>query len=145
MENYNMGVHGYEESETGLFISEKDAYQYAMEHISQDDELRREYEQMVKEWFYSGNWTKHGFTTGEKVSWQSRAYEPVKTGNVIVEIPAGESAMVHVPQNAKRGHIKFDDISGRDRVLIAVAAGKCEQITHYYCPPISALNRKGTT
>lgn len=49
---------GYEEMGTGIFVSEEDAYDYAMERISQDDDLKQEFKEMVVEWFYSGNWIK---------------------------------------------------------------------------------------
>lgn len=73
---------------------------------------------------------------GQKVRWisQSGGSFTKKHGEVIAEIPAGESAMAHIPETAKRGHIKFGDISKKDRVLVAVPAGKDGQITHYYCP-----------
>lgn len=45
---------GYEEMGTGIFVPEEDAYQYAMERISSDEDLKREF----VEWFYSGNWIK---------------------------------------------------------------------------------------
>lgn len=45
---------GYEEIGTGIFVSEEDAYDYAMERISQDEDLIQEF----VEWFYSGNWIK---------------------------------------------------------------------------------------
>jgi len=46
---------GYEEITTGIFIPEKDAYDYAMERISHGtDEEKQEF----VEWFYSGNWIK---------------------------------------------------------------------------------------
>lgn len=39
---------------TGIFVPEEDAYEYALERISQDEDLKREF----VEWFYSGNWVK---------------------------------------------------------------------------------------
>lgn len=73
---------------------------------------------------------------GDKVRWESQAQGSwtEKNGTVIAEIPAGESPMSHIPKTAKKSHIKFDEISKRDRVLVAVPAGKDGQITHYYCP-----------
>lgn len=73
---------------------------------------------------------------GQKVRWtsQSGGSYTEKSGEVIAEIPAGESAMAHVPNTVKRGHIKFGDISTKDRVLVAFPAGKYGQIIHYYCP-----------
>lgn len=47
---------GYEEIGTGIFVSEEDAYSYAMERISQDEDLKQEF----VEWFYSGNWIRRG-------------------------------------------------------------------------------------
>lgn len=37
---------------TGVFVPEEDAYGYALERISLDEELKQEF----VEWFYSGNW-----------------------------------------------------------------------------------------
>lgn len=45
---------GYEEIGTGIFVQEEDAYEYALERISQDEDLQKEF----VEWFYSGNWIK---------------------------------------------------------------------------------------
>lgn len=45
---------GYKEIGTGVFVPEEDAYRYAMERISQDENLKQEF----VEWFYSGNWVK---------------------------------------------------------------------------------------
>lgn len=49
---------GYKEYGTGIFVAEEDAYQYAMERISQDEDLQKEFKETVVEWFYSGNWIK---------------------------------------------------------------------------------------
>lgn len=49
---------GYKEIGTGIFVPEEDAYDYAMERISQDEDLQKEFKEMVVEWFYSGNWIK---------------------------------------------------------------------------------------
>ncbi len=46
---------GYKEIGTGLFVAEEDAYEYALERISQDEEEKKEF----VEWFYS-NWVKEG-------------------------------------------------------------------------------------
>lgn len=43
---------GYKGIATGIFVPEEDAYEYALERISQDEELKQEF----VEWFYSGNW-----------------------------------------------------------------------------------------
>lgn len=46
---------GYSEIGTGVFVSEEDAYDYAIERISHStDEKKQEF----VEWFYSGNWIK---------------------------------------------------------------------------------------
>ncbi len=45
---------GYEEVGTRIFVPEEDAYDYALERISQDEELKQE----MVEWFYSGNWIR---------------------------------------------------------------------------------------
>lgn len=49
---------GYEEIGTGIFVPEEDAYEYAMERISSDEDLQKEFKEMFVEWFYSGNWVK---------------------------------------------------------------------------------------
>lgn len=43
---------GYLEITTDTFVPEKDAYEYALERLSQDEEERQEF----VEWFYSRNW-----------------------------------------------------------------------------------------
>lgn len=48
----NLSRAGYEEIGTGIFVPEEDAYKYAMERISWDEDLKSEF----VEWFYSGNW-----------------------------------------------------------------------------------------
>lgn len=46
---------GYEEIGTGVFVPEKDAFNYAVERLIQDgSEEKREF----VEWYYSGNWVK---------------------------------------------------------------------------------------
>lgn len=46
---------GYKEMGTGIFVPEEDAYEYALERLSQGcKDLKNEF----VEWFYSGNWTK---------------------------------------------------------------------------------------
>lgn len=45
---------GRKEIGTGIFVPEEDAYEYALERISLDDDLKKEF----VEWFYSGNWVK---------------------------------------------------------------------------------------
>lgn len=49
---------GYKEIGTATFVPEEDAYEYAMERISLDEDLRKEFKETVVEWFYSGNWIK---------------------------------------------------------------------------------------
>ena len=48
---------GYEEIGTGIFVPEEDAFEYALEQISLDEEEKQDF----VEWFYSGNWIKEGF------------------------------------------------------------------------------------
>lgn len=46
---------GYSEIGTNVFVSDGDAYEYAIERISQGtEEERKEF----VEWFYSGNWIR---------------------------------------------------------------------------------------
>lgn len=45
---------GYKEINTGIFVPEEDAFEYAMERVSQDENLKREF----LDWFYSDNWIK---------------------------------------------------------------------------------------
>lgn len=82
---------------------------------------------------------------GDKVTWQSQAGGSwtEKTGTVIREIPSGESARQYVPDGIRKSHVKFDDVSQNDRVLVAVPAGKDGQITHYYCPRKNMLTVNG--
>lgn len=47
---------GWEERKTGIFVPEEDAFDYAMERISQDEDLKQELKEMVLDWFFSGNW-----------------------------------------------------------------------------------------
>lgn len=54
----NLRGSGWEEIGTGTFVLEKDAYRYAIERISQDEDLKREFEESVVEWFYSENWVR---------------------------------------------------------------------------------------
>lgn len=49
---------GYMEMGTRIFVPEEDAYDFAMERISQDDDLKKEFKETVVEWFYSWNWIK---------------------------------------------------------------------------------------
>lgn len=81
---------------------------------------------------------------GDRVTWDSQAGGSwtTKTGTVIREIPAGERARQYVPAGIKKSHVKFDNVSKNDRVLVAVPAGKDGKITHYYCPRKSVLTVK---
>ncbi len=45
---------GYSEIGTGIFVREEDACKYAIERISQNEDLKQEF----VEWFYSGNWVR---------------------------------------------------------------------------------------
>lgn len=65
-------VEGYVEFTTKEFVSDEDAYFYAMEKVEADPELQKEFEEgeleSIKqdeslqdefvEWFYSGNWVR---------------------------------------------------------------------------------------
>lgn len=44
---------GFEEMSTGTFVPEEDAFNYALERVSQDEGEKKEF----VEWFYS-NWVK---------------------------------------------------------------------------------------
>lgn len=50
----NLNGAGYEKMKTGIFVSKEDAYAYALESLSLDENLQEEF----VEWFYSGNWIK---------------------------------------------------------------------------------------
>lgn len=82
---------------------------------------------------------------GDIVTWtsQSQGSETTKTGKIIAEIPSMHEAHRHVPAGAKKSHIKFDDVSLSDRIMVAVPAGKDGKITHYYCPKKSVLEKQG--
>lgn len=47
-------VAGWLEIGTGIFIPKELEYEHAVERISLDEDLKREF----VEWFYSGNWIK---------------------------------------------------------------------------------------
>lgn len=50
---------GYHELGTGVFVSENDAYEYALECcLNGKEEEQKEFEKFLVEWFYSGNWIK---------------------------------------------------------------------------------------
>lgn len=50
----NLNGAGYTEIDSGIFVPEENAYKYALERISQDEDLKKEF----VEWFYSDNWIK---------------------------------------------------------------------------------------
>lgn len=55
----NLKETGYEEMGTGTFVSEERAYEYALERcLRGTEEDRREFKEMLVEWFYSGNWIR---------------------------------------------------------------------------------------
>ena len=41
-------------SNNGIVVAEDDAFDYAMDEVKNDEELRQEF----VDWFYSGNWYK---------------------------------------------------------------------------------------
>lgn len=45
---------GWKSIDTGIFIPEEDAYSYALERLSQDEEEKQEF----VDWFYSGNYIR---------------------------------------------------------------------------------------
>lgn len=47
-------VPGWTEMRTGIFVPEAEAFGYALEIVSRDEELKQEF----VGWFYSGNWIK---------------------------------------------------------------------------------------
>lgn len=50
---------GYREIGTGNFVLESLAYQYAFERcLNGTEEEKKEFREMLVEWFYSGNWIK---------------------------------------------------------------------------------------
>lgn len=50
---------GYLEIGTGDFVPEEDAFDYALERcLHGTEEDKREFKEMLIEWFYSGNWVK---------------------------------------------------------------------------------------
>lgn len=80
---------------------------------------------------------RNDIKVGDKVAWLSyKNYEGVeRTGTVIAIVPKGEGANKHIPETAKKTHVKYDlDVSKIDRILVAVTAGREGQITHYYAP-----------
>lgn len=80
---------------------------------------------------------------GDKVTWKSREYEPEKSGEIIAMIPARSAVSPHIPKTAKAGHIKVGgETSIYNRVLVAVPAGKDNQLTHYYAPTEKTVARQ---
>lgn len=58
-------------------------------------------------------------------------------------IPAGSAVSPHIPKTAKAGHIKVGgETSIYNRVLVAVPAGKDNQLTHYYAPTEKTVARQ---
>lgn len=50
---------GYLEIGTGNFVPEENAFDYALERCLHGTEYdKREFKEMLVEWFYSGNWVK---------------------------------------------------------------------------------------
>lgn len=45
---------GWESTDSDVFVTDEDAYDYAVERVSWDEELKQEF----VEWFYSGNWIR---------------------------------------------------------------------------------------
>lgn len=80
---------------------------------------------------------------GDVVTWESQARGSwvEKCGTVVAVVPPGESALGWVPTGTQKSHIKFEvDIYLRgDRAVVAVPAGKQQQVTHYYAPRVSVL------
>lgn len=50
---------GYHEYGTNVFVPESEAYEYALERcLNGPEEDMKEFQAMLVEWFYSGNWRK---------------------------------------------------------------------------------------
>ena len=50
---------GYHEMGTNVFVPEDEAYEYALDRcLNGSEEDKKEFKQMLVEWFYSGNWTR---------------------------------------------------------------------------------------
>lgn len=78
--------------------------------------------------------------TGEMIAWRIRSDEQKeRTGMVIAVIHKGESAMKCVPQGIKRNCAKFQDVSGIERVLIAVSDHTKDVRIQYLCPPLGSV------
>ncbi len=53
-----LSEHGFHETRTGEFVSQKHAYEYALDCcLNGSEEQQKEFKEMLVEWFYSGgNW-----------------------------------------------------------------------------------------
>lgn len=50
---------GYHELGTGVFVPEKNAYEYALEHcLYGSEQEQRDFKELLIGWFFSGNWIK---------------------------------------------------------------------------------------
>lgn len=52
-----MSESGYRELNTKEFVSDEDAYEYALEQCLHGKD-HEEFKKMLVEWFYSGNWLR---------------------------------------------------------------------------------------
>lgn len=52
-------LNGYRKMKTDFFVSDEDAYDYALNHsINGTEEEQEEFRKMLVEWFFSGNWVR---------------------------------------------------------------------------------------
>lgn len=50
---------GYSELGTNVFVSDSEAYEYALERcLNGSEEDQKEFREMLVDWFYSGNWIR---------------------------------------------------------------------------------------
>lgn len=50
---------GWHNFSTNEFVSEKDAYEYALDEVLNGDEsTQKEFKEMLVEWFFSGDWRR---------------------------------------------------------------------------------------
>lgn len=50
---------GWHNFQTNEFVSEKEAYEYALDEVLHGDAVtQKEFREMLVEWFFSGNWVK---------------------------------------------------------------------------------------
>ena len=50
---------GWHNFRTNEFVSEKDAYEYALDEVLNGDEsTQKEFKEMLVEWFFSGSWRR---------------------------------------------------------------------------------------